>query len=196
MLENKLEAAWRKRVPGGIRPKVTNIPFNGVQGVNLRAMGTKRIPVLSNTLFERGFSSACFSMSNMSSDASMFRTYPHADPLQEDTPSYDDSINPSYYKDPLSGGNGYQVGNRQQNVNKLDKLRLQQELQDLRRQRLNESRELQDLRKRDLVRKRQAEERKNYRAYILDNSKETRGWLREIKAYGNAARDTRDMFGM
>lgn len=47
MLENQLEPAWRKYSPGGVRKRMTKIPFNGVVNNNLRAMGTKRVPVVS-----------------------------------------------------------------------------------------------------------------------------------------------------
>jgi hypothetical protein len=64
---------------------------------------------------------------------------------------------------------------------RMQRLKLQQELQDLKRERLAEGKELQSLRERDLTRKRIAATRQSYRAYILDTSKETRGWLREGK---------------
>lgn len=47
MLENKLDAAWRNYSPGGVRKRMTKIPFNGVVNNDLRAMGTKRVPVVS-----------------------------------------------------------------------------------------------------------------------------------------------------
>lgn len=105
-------------------------------------------------------------------------------------PSFDEDINPPYYRDPLDTGSSYSPSNPGAANNKLEKLRLQQELQDLRRERQGEARELQDLRERDLVRKRIADGRKSYRAYVLDSSKESRGWLREVQSYNSALRDT------
>jgi hypothetical protein len=193
MLVNKLEAAWRVRVPGGIRPKVTNIPFNGVMGKEIRAMGTKRVPVLANKLFSRNFSSACFEMNNMSSGGfNPGRSNPDA-PLYN--PAFDDSVNPSYYKDPVDPTTRYTTRATGPDSNKMEKLRLQQQLQDLRRERLAETRELGDLRERDLTRKRIADGRKSYRAYVLDTSKESRGWLREVQGYNTAIKDTRGMLG-
>lgn len=48
MFTNQLPAAWRNYSPGGKRRKITKIPFNGVVNNELRAMGTKRIPVMSS----------------------------------------------------------------------------------------------------------------------------------------------------
>lgn len=48
MLVNKLDAAWRAYSPGGKRKKMIKIPFNGKYNSQLRAMGTKRIPVVSS----------------------------------------------------------------------------------------------------------------------------------------------------
>ena len=50
MLLNQLEANWRNYSPGGMRRRITHIPFNGEINTNLRAMGTKRIPVVSSRL--------------------------------------------------------------------------------------------------------------------------------------------------
>lgn len=189
MLVNKLDAAWRRRVPNGIRPKITNIPFNGVMGKEIKAMGTKRVPVLANTLFAQGFAreftTACFAMDNMAG-----RGYDPRIP----NPSFDDRANPTYYKDPSDSFGQYDQSPRSANSNKLEKLRLQQELQDLRRERLSESHELQGLRERDLARKRIADGRKSYRAYVLDSSKESRGWLREVQGYNTAINDSLGMF--
>jgi hypothetical protein len=116
-------------------------------------------------------------------------------------PSYDNDINPNYYKDtnlpqssPYQNMNSGGFTTRAEASPAADRLKLQQELTDLKRERLGDYRELQDLRERDLVRKRFGDQRKTYRAYVLDTSKETRGWLREGAGLRSSLRDTRGMF--
>lgn len=192
-LSNKLEPAWRKYAPGGKRPKLIKIPFKGVMDNNLRAMGTKRTGVLPNRLFSRRNSSAIFSMSTMSNVGSFSSV---ESPLSAmNNPSFDNEVNPAFYKDPIDYRSSAFDTNPDYDTPrttdaKLKRLQLQQELQDLKRERLAESRELQDLRERDLRRKRIADTRKSYRAYVLDTSKETRGWLREAQGNAKAAQDT------
>lgn len=188
-LVNKLPAAWRKYSPGGVRKKITNIPFNGVQGSEIRAMGTKRAPVLANKMFGRRINTlASFNMDNYPRQPA-----PYAIPARPN-PSFDDGQNPAFYRQssPFESQNTFSEAPPESPVE--HKLRLQQELQDLRRERINESKELQDLRERDLARKRIAATRQSYRAYVLDSSKETRGWLRESQGIGNTIRDTANMF--
>ena len=52
MLINKLEPAWRKYSPGGKRRRMIKIPFNGKINNELRAMGTKRVPVVSASFMQ------------------------------------------------------------------------------------------------------------------------------------------------
>lgn len=52
MLLNKLDPAWRDYSPGGTRKKITKIPFNGEVNNELRAMGTKRVPVVSASFMQ------------------------------------------------------------------------------------------------------------------------------------------------
>lgn len=187
-LVNKLPAAWRKYSPGGVRKKVTNIPFNGVQGGEIRAMGTKRAPVLANKMFGRRINAlASFNMDNYPRQA------PYTIPARTN-PRFNDNQNPAFYKQsaPYEAQNRFTETPPESPIE--HKLRLQQELQDLRKERINESKELQDLRERDLARKRIAATRQSYRAYVLDSSKETRGWLRESQGIGNTIRDTANMF--
>lgn len=192
ILTNQLEDSWRKRLPSGKRPKLTNIPFNGVLGKPIRAMGTKRVPVIPNRLFSSGYRNldiGCLSALNMASTANFVSAY--SSPLGElENVSYDDRINPAYYNQPPIYSS---VGGVRSNPSRYE---LERELQTLRRDRASESRELIDLRQRDLARKRLADQRKSYRAYGLDSSKEIRGWLREAKAVKQAARDSRKEFNI
>lgn len=177
IFQNKLPSSWRQYAPGGVRPKVANIPFNGVLGPKLRAMGTKRVGVLPNKMFSRKNTAACFAMSYM----------PYGQ-QQEYAPPYSSSPVSDYPESYQSNIPG--EGTTSRGDAKLRRLELQQELQQLKRERLKESRELQALRERDLVRKRIADTRKSYRAYVLDTSKETRGWLREAQGNAQAAKET------
>lgn len=188
-LVNQLPSAWRKYSPGGVRKKITNIPFNGVQGNEIRAMGTKRAPVLANKMFGRRINTlASFNMNNYTRQQA-----PYAIPARPN-PSFEDGQNPAFYKqaNPYEPKNAFSEAPLESPGE--HRLRLQQELQDLRKERLNEGRELQDLRERDLARKRISATRQSYRAYVLDSSKETRGWLRESQGIGNTIRDTANMF--
>lgn len=198
---NKLDATWRRKAPGGMRPKITRIPFMGEINNNLRAMGTKRVGVMPNSLFRR-VDTGMLDMANMKQTTASFAPFSSVPESYTNNPSYDNEINPNYYKDPIQQSiSPYQNMAPQSSPDvgmptrpPVDRLHLQQELADLKRERLGDYRELQDLRERDLVRKRFGDQRKTYRAYILDTSKETRGWLREGTGIKNSIRDTRGMF--
>lgn len=173
-LVNKLSPAWKSRSPGGVRKKMVKIPFNGVVNDDLRAMGTKRVPVLSNRLFGRKVNADILEMSNMTTTSNFapnfFGKKPKKNSSMMGNPTQLDFDSPTNEYSPVSADEA-----------RMQRLKLQQELQDLKRERLAEGRELQNLRERDLTRKRIAATRQSYRAYVLDTSKETRGWLREGK---------------
>jgi hypothetical protein len=169
-LVNKLTPAWKATSPGGIRKKLIKIPFNGQINDNLRAMGTKRVPVLSNKMFGRKLSTNIANMSNMGNTSSFVFGIGNKPKNSNPTP---DRFTTEPANNPYSPVSSDEA--------RMQRLRLQQELQDLKRERLSEGKELQSLRERDLTRKRIAATRQSYRAYVLDTSKETRGWLREGK---------------